>query len=164
MKVGILSDTHNDLRTLQVILNHFRGDKITTIFHCGDVTSPDMIQYFHGFTVHLGFGNGDYLTGALKEALILLGTDSTAKRLNTLSFSNKQILIAHGNYPRELHELALSGRFEYIVTGHSHERKRSMIGNTRIINPGAASRTGHPSYSYALFDFENSNLNYYQVQ
>ena len=140
-----------------------REEKLTTIFHCGDVTSPDMIKYFNGFTVHLGFGNGDYLTGALKEALILLGTDSTAKRLNTLSFSSKQILIAHGNYPREFHELATSGRFEYIFTGHSHEREHSLAENTRIINPGAASRTGQPSYSYAIFNFQNNNLDYYQI-
>lgn len=164
MKVGILSDTHNDTHTLQTILRKLREEKVSTIIHCGDVTSPSTIKYFNGFTVHLAFGNCDYMTGALNEALILLGTESTAKRLNVLTILEKKILIAHGNYEKEFHDFVLSERFDLVFTGHSHQRSNTVVGRTRIINPGASSRTGKPSYSYAIYEFNKNNLEYHQVK
>jgi putative phosphoesterase len=163
MKVGILSDTHNEAQPLQTILNHFRSTGINTVYHCGDVTSPDMIRYFYGFSVHLAFGNGDYLNGSLKEALILLGTGSTAKRLNAFSVDNKQILLVHGNFEKEYQLLAGSHKYDIVFTGHTHERMNRWNGETHIINPGAASRAGAPSYSYAIFDFEITSLDFFQI-
>lgn len=164
MKVGILSDTHNDTRALQLILNHFRDEKITTIFHCGDVTSPDTMKFFSDFTIHLAFGNGDYFTGALNETLLLFGTGSTSKRINTLMAEGKSIAIVHGNFSQELHQLITSGRFDLVFTGHTHLQEKTLVGKTRIINPGAANRTGDPPYSYATYDFEKETLDFHRIQ
>ncbi len=165
MKVGILSDTHNDITAVQRILHHFRDQNITTMIHCGDVTSPETMKHFSSFTVHLAYGNGDYFTGALNETLLLFGTNSTAKRINTVSLGGKSIVIAHGNYEQELHQLITSNRFDLVFTGHTHLRQNVLVGKTKVINPGAASRTGnHPAYSYAIYDFEKEDLNFYQTQ
>lgn len=164
MKIGILSDTHNDINTLQVILNHYRREGIKTVLHCGDLTSPENVKRFHGFTLHLAFGNGDYLTAEMQEQVILLGTDSSAKRINTITIGGSRILITHGNMVQDLEEMKKNPNLDVICTGHTHSRENSSVGKIRIINPGAASRVGNPPFSYAIYDLENNYLEFHQAK
>ena len=164
MKVGILSDTHNDTQTLLKILTRFREEGISTILHAGDVSSPSTIKTFSGFTVHLAFGNCDYFTGALKEEIILLGTNSTASRINTQEIEGEKVLIIHGNYPQELQELCSSGKYDLVITGHTHIQERKTIHKTLVINPGAASRKSDPPYAYAVYDLEKKDLRFHKIK
>lgn len=164
MKIGILSDTHNDRQTTQAILHHFREEKIQTVFHCGDVTSPEMISLFNGFTLHLAFGNADYLTGAIHEKVLLLGTDSTARRKNIFTLNDQKILILHGNFENELQTDIKSQTYDMIFTGHTHARENKLIDSTSLFNPGAASRSGDPPFSYGIYDFQHRALFFHQTQ
>ena len=44
MKIGIISDTHDDLHHLETVLDVLRVEKVTKILHCGDVCGPDVIR------------------------------------------------------------------------------------------------------------------------
>ena len=43
MKIGVMSDTHDNLSNTTTVLNTYRERGITTIVHCGDLTSPEMV-------------------------------------------------------------------------------------------------------------------------
>jgi uncharacterized protein len=163
MLIGLISDSHNDITALQRALAVFREKNIHTVLHCGDLTSPQMVKLFADFTLHLAFGNGDYLTGEIKEQAILLGTQSTAKPVNTLTIHQTSIAIAHGHRPGEVSQLAESGQYHLLFTGHTHEREEYWIGNTRVINPGGITARAVPSHSFAIFDLKNDILEFQQL-
>ena len=59
MKIGILSDTHNNIKNLRIALNVFLEEGIDTIIHCGDLTGVEIARAMDGFRVICILGNGD---------------------------------------------------------------------------------------------------------
>ena len=163
MLIGLISDSHNDITALQRALAVFREEKIHTILHCGDLTSPHMIKLFADFSLHMAFGNGDYLTGEIKDQALLLGTQSTARPVNTITIEHTSIVIVHGHRPGEVRQLAESGQYDLLFTGHTHEREEYWIGNTRVINPGGLTAKAVPSHSFATFDLKKDLLEFHQL-
>ncbi len=51
MVIGILSDTHNNVENTRKALEIFRRENIRRLFHCGDITRPDVVYLFSGFEV-----------------------------------------------------------------------------------------------------------------
>jgi predicted phosphodiesterase len=48
-----------------------------------------------------------------------------------------RIAVAHGHMPALLEELVRSQAYAYVFRGHSHQHGEELVGNTRVINPGA---------------------------
>ena len=163
MLIGLISDSHNNVTALQRALALFRERKIHIILHCGDLTSPHMINLFADFSLHLAFGNGDYLAGEIKEQAQLLGTQSTARPVNTFAIDHTSIAITHGHRPGEVRQLAESGQYQLLFTGHTHEREEYWIGSTRVINPGGLTAKAVPSHSFATFDLKKGVLEFHQL-
>ncbi len=46
MKIGILSDTHDDIENVQEAINIFNKNEVNLVIHAGDYTSPGVIQEF----------------------------------------------------------------------------------------------------------------------
>jgi len=46
MKIGILSDTHDRLDTIEKVFHIFLDEKVEQIIHCGDWVSPFTIEFF----------------------------------------------------------------------------------------------------------------------
>ncbi len=69
MKIGIISDTHDQLTHITNALAVFQKHEIQQLFHCGDITSFSSIQMFSEFPIAVSFGNGDILTGEIKRLL-----------------------------------------------------------------------------------------------
>jgi putative phosphoesterase len=135
--IGVLSDTHNNSSNLALALQIFRTRQIDRLVNCGDVTSPLMLELFHGFQVWLVKGNNDY---------DWMGFRSEARRLGNIQYCGKdadividghRIAACHGDDESLLEMLAHSGLFEWVFRGHSHRSDLEMIGKTRVLNPGA---------------------------
>ena len=159
MKIGILSDTHNDEQTTQKILSHFRNLKITTLIHCGDLTGPSLIRKFEDFQVFLSYGNGDYLTGQIAEELVHLGTNSQSANVISTTIESIPIAVVHGHDLQQLEILQKSNRYTIIFTGHTHESMDRSVNGTRTVNPGAAHSRGYHRATYAVFDPETRLIN-----
>jgi len=43
MKIGVMSDTHDNLSNLISAVDTFRRLGIDTVIHCGDLNSPEMV-------------------------------------------------------------------------------------------------------------------------
>ncbi|NSW51527.1 MAG: YfcE family phosphodiesterase [Anaerolineae bacterium] len=154
MNIGVMSDTHNDEQTTKKILWELRNYQSNTVIHCGDLTSPGMVDLFETFQVYLSFGNGDYLSGEISERLIHQAMGSKASQVLSLVLNDIPIGIVHGHDQHQLSLMARSGRYRYIFTGHTHTARTAVIGNCRIINPGAAHARGYHTPTFGLFDLE----------
>lgn len=69
MKIGVLSDTHDNLANLLAVLEICREQQIDTVIHCGDLTGLEMVSHFAGFRTIFTFGNMDHVSGAIKNGL-----------------------------------------------------------------------------------------------
>jgi uncharacterized protein len=46
LKIGIISDTHDDIENVQEAINIFNKNEVNLVIHTGDYISPRVIQEF----------------------------------------------------------------------------------------------------------------------
>lgn len=137
MIIGILSDTHNNLKNLQKALDIFRSRGIQTLFHCGDLTGVEVARAMEGFQVICVLGNVDVASGEIRDALLALNSENYVGLQYTGRIGGARIAATHGHLPGLVEELTHSGQYDYVFKGHTHLHKDERIGFTRLINPGA---------------------------
>jgi hypothetical protein len=123
----IISDSHDNIKTLSKAVEMANNKGVDHLFHCGDIIAPFSARILKKFSgeLHVVFGNNDGEKFGLKR---ILGENltSTPYALNIDGFS---ILMMHVFY------------------GHTHElvieRRKASI----IINPGDSSGwvSGNPT-------------------
>lgn len=155
MRIGILSDTHNNIENLQAALQIFRQKDIQTIFHCGDMTRVEMAPLLAGFRVIYLAGNGDVLWGEIRQSLLDLNPESFGGLVFNGEIGGAKIAAAHGHIEGVVDELAGSGRYDYVFCGHSHRHKDMQVGKTRLINPGALGGLKAEPRSICLLDLDS---------
>lgn len=160
MKIGILSDTHNNLKNLQTALEHFHNNEIDTLIHCGDLTGTEAAQAMVGFRVICAFGNGDVASGDIRKSLLEQNPDSYAGLVYKGRIGGARIAVTHGHMPSLLEELLRSGEHDYVFKGHSHQHKEEMIGFTRLINPGALGGLHREPRQICILDLDSGKTNF----
>ena len=56
-----------------------------------------------------------------------------------------------------------SRKLDYIFSGHTHRRQDELIGNTRLINPGALGGMYYQTRSIAILDLETDKLIFKEI-
>jgi hypothetical protein len=158
MKIGLISDTHNNIENLQKALAIIKDVQIDLLVHCGDVTSIETVQWLSEYPIILTFGNGDFINGEIKSTLIGFNAENIADYSFQGIIGGKQIGVTHGHIPELLNKMVQSQALDYIFTGHSHRRRDEYIGKTRIINPGSLGGMFYQSRSIAILDLETDKL------
>ncbi len=139
MRIGILSDTHGNLRAVAEALRLLEERDVATILHCGDIGTPETIELFAGTTTHFILGNCDYDVSDLQRTAKAIGA-SFHGRFADLELDGKRIAMTHGDDNRLLSEMENSERFDYLFYGHTHEPEEHRTGRTLVLNPGALYR------------------------
>ena len=151
MRIGIMSDTHDDLDNLNRALERLRSEGVTKIFHCGDVCGPDAVRALAGFNVRIVQGNMDRhpeLAHAIEKTL---GRGQLAW-IQRGALNGRLAVVIHGDNEEMLGNLITSGRYAYVFHGHTHRRRDQQIGHTRVINPGALGGTRYENRSFCILD------------
>jgi hypothetical protein len=158
MKIGILSDTHNDAPMTQRALSEFRQRGVQTLFHCGDLTSAEMVEHFQGFSVFFVRGNVDRQhVQSLKTAIAAQPGAHWLGKGDTVELDGKLIAITHGDR-EDVFETLLNAEPDTIFTGHTHRRRDQRSGRTRVINPGALGGVNYESRSICILDLSSDQL------
>ena len=142
MKVGIISDTHDNLTMIRKAIEKFIEAKVELIIHCGDMVSPFSAREFEkvGDKLVYVYGNNDGDRIALGNALKKIGATVYEGPLK-LEFSGVKFMVYHGFKDVELTKelpriVAKNGNYDYILYGHTHKLDVERIGNSTVINPG----------------------------
>ncbi len=129
MKIGLVSDSHDNLVFVKKAVEFFNEKEVEYVFHAGDYVAPFTVKEFLNLKARfIGvFGNND---GELNGIRALC--DSIYTGPYTLDLTDKKITILHSieNLDRELEE-----RSDVVVYGHTHEAKISE-SEALLINPG----------------------------
>lgn len=150
MIIGLLSDTHGALaraiRALELLLQR----NSEAIIHCGDIGSEEVLLelatlcHAHEVPLHAVLGNVDLFEPGLRDFRASDGARVWGEHAE-VELAGKKTAILHGHEERRLLRAVQSGAYDYVFTGHTHEAADALIGNTRVINPGAVYRAQPPT-------------------
>jgi putative phosphoesterase len=143
MKLGILSDTHNNVENTERALDILRERGAERLIHCGDLTTPGIVALFDGWRVDFVFGNMDKKRGSLKEAVDALPSASIGEVFEA-TLDGTRIVAYHGH--------------DIVLHGHTHRRRDDRVMGTRVINPGALGGTRHERRSLCVLDLGSGSL------
>lgn len=163
MKIGVMSDTHDNLSNTMAVLSTYRDWGIDTIVHCGDLTSPEMVSHFQGFRVIFTTGNMDHTTGAIKKRLGKMREDNFAGLVYKGSLGGVPIAVTHSHVDGKIMELVRENRFKWIFHGHTHEKCDEVIRGVRIVNPGALGGLGREPRTFCIVDLDAENVEFIKV-
>ncbi len=160
MRIGVLSDTHDNLTNLITVLETFRERSITTLIHCGDLTSLDMISHFKGFRLIYTLGNMDAATGAIKKRIEKMNTENYAGMVYRGKIGGVSLAATHSHIDGKVMELVREQRYKWIFHGHTHEKRDEMVHGVRIVNPGALGGLGREPRSFCIVDLEDEEVEF----
>jgi len=162
MRIGLLSDTHNQEWAVKSAVKRLRAEHITTVLHAGDVTNAATLALLAGFDAWIARGNCDYELALEHKATALFGEDRFLL-LHKLELAGARIALAHGNVEALVTGLVRSGAFDYVIQGHTHNPADDKIGNTRLINPGALGNTLGRVPTFAILNLATGDLEWIEV-
>jgi putative phosphoesterase len=160
MKLGVLSDSHGREHRVREALTLLDRAGAEAFVHCGDVGSLDVLEAFAGRRLWVVWGNTDFPEPAWRAQLESLGIPWPDGPLH-LHLAGRQVGIYHGHEYRFEHAIR-SGRFDYILHGHSHRRDDYRVGQTRVVNPGALHRVAVPTV--ATLDLDADTVEFLSLE
>jgi len=162
MRIGIISDTHDNLNNLKTALEILEESEIGMLLHCGDLSGPAVVEAMSGFDAWIARGNVDHhpeLGPTVREAL---GNGRLAER-HRLTLKGRSALLVHGHREAELRRVISAGEHAYVFHGHTHRRHDETVGRTRVINPGALGGMRWQQRSFCILDLESDRVEFIEV-
>lgn len=147
MKIGIISDTHDDIENVQEAIEVCNREKVEYVIHAGDYIFPGVTKEFQKLRAKLigVLGNND---GERVEILKdFLKIDGQLKgELGEFEIEGIKFAIYHGTDKELKQSLIECRRYDILVCGHTHKREPTSSGmipnnqKTLVLNPGSAHR------------------------
>jgi putative phosphoesterase len=162
MKIGIISDTHDNLHNLEAALEVLRAEEVTKILHCGDVCGPGIVRALMDFDVWIAQGNMDRHHGLTQTVKETLGPGRLAW-LHKLTLNGYPVAMVHGDNEEVLGNIIASGQYAYVFYGHTHRRRERTTGHTHAINPGALGGMRRQSRSFCTLDLETDQVRFIEL-
>jgi uncharacterized protein len=147
MRIGIISDTHDNLESIERAFLLFEAENIDLVVHCGDWNRPQTLEYLSNTAERAGlpvmgiFGNNDKkVTELLIQNRHLSHPIQFAEsRILEFEAGNKRFAAYHGDNKKLLNNLIESKEYDVVLTGHTHMAKKDFRHGKLIINPGSTS-------------------------
>jgi putative phosphoesterase len=161
MKIGIVSDTHDNLELAEKAVEFFENEEVDKVVHCGDMVAPFTAELFDGdFDFHAVKGNNDGEWN-LKETVEDFG--AFYNNIAELEFDGKTIAVYHG-IEEEIVEGLVEKNYDYVFRGHTHRRKTESHGETVEINPGGIKLPGQKEdFSVAILNTETGDIDFTEL-
>jgi uncharacterized protein len=159
MKIGIISDTHNNYSSMLKAFKLLKKENINLIIHCGDWTSIDMLNYCKDINIKIigVFGNNEIYRNEFKNKIKELKLDIIINDLvSEIITEDIKIGIHHGHRPDIIHRLINESKYNLLCFGHTHYPLIEKINNKIIINPGSVNKNRNieMNKTIAIYDTE----------
>ncbi len=130
MKLGVVSDSHDNLQAISAAMHLFEAEGVEAILHAGDFCAPFALKRIlqTRTPVHAVFGNCD----GERAGLMKLLPDLADGPLH-LELDGRKVALIH-IWERLSHEDREAA--DIIVYGHTHEPKVEHTEGRLILNPG----------------------------
>lgn len=162
MLIGVISDTHDRLDSIERALAFFAQQSVELVIHCGDWKVVPSMQYFaekaaaYRLPVRGVLGNNDHDTEAfIRLAKIAPGDFLLEEGVFELTLDDTSVAIYHGHHAPTLRKVLENPDYDFVFVGHTHKPRIDTLDHRLIINPGSTafaiprSKTWQPSVAIA---------------
>ncbi len=138
MRIGIISDTHDNQRNVRRAIEIFNEQAVGYVLHGGDITGSSTASLFaelRGSRFVAVMGNCDADRLSLRGAIEAFAGEACESCFDG-SIDGKAVYMAH--IPHSVKHAIDSQAYDLVVYGHTHRQDIHRVGRTLIVNPGAA--------------------------
>jgi hypothetical protein len=121
MRIGVISDTHDNARNVARIVEVLRAARVERVIHTGDITRVSTLRMLAEIAVPV-FG----------EAAAELGFELAEPPLE-LAWAGRRITVVHD---RKAHPELELGSCDVLLHGHDHRFALERVEGTLVFNPG----------------------------
>ena len=143
MRIGVVSDTHNNLKNVARIVELFNAAGVDRVVHTGDITQAKTLDVLAQLKapLHGVFGNNDLERDSLDRAIATHGFQFADPPLE-LHWHGRHIAVVHD--PLEFNGF-LGQQHQLALHGHTHLHRLEQHSGQTIFNPGecAGHMTGY---------------------
>lgn len=161
MRIGILSDTHDEIQRTQEAVRLLVANGATALVHCGDIYGTEIIAECSIVPLYFAFGNRDCDS---IPALRMAATSYGATCLGwggRFTIGEKRLAVVHGHMTMDLAPL-LAAKPDYLFSGHSHIAGDWIDREVRRINPGALAEADE--FTVALLELDTGVVEFLPVR
>ncbi len=155
MKIGLIADTHNNIALTKRAVDIFREKGVSLVIHAGDLTSPKIMELFSPLKCAFVLGNSDIDVEMINARAEEMGCGRVGECCE-LEVDGKKIFVLHGNDVPLFRKAVSSGKYHYIIKGHTHFFENYVSSSTRVINPGTL--YGDEECTVAILDTETDRV------
>jgi len=163
MRIGIISDTHNNLENLKRALGILFNEGVETLVHCGDMTSPETALLLVEYRLIYVYGNLDVASGEIRQTMLSYDPKNFAGPFFSGTLEGVSIAVVHGDKPGSVEDLASSGSYRFVLHGHTHLHRHQQIGSTWVINPGALGGAHREPRSVCVLDLPTGETEFLKI-
>ncbi|TYB36032.1 MAG: metallophosphoesterase [Flexistipes sinusarabici] len=154
MKVGVISDSHDNVKNLSFAVEYFNRNGADYVIHCGDIISPFAADCLNKlqmpYTGVFGNNDGEWLgLDKITEGKIVKGPIVT-------EIGGCRFAVFHE--PSVLDYI--SSDVPYVLYGHTHSKDLKKRNNQTIINPGTLGGYMADNASFAVINTVNGEIDF----
>lgn len=158
MKIAVISDSHDNLATVEKFTAFAETGKIESVIHCGDVASGETLEFLakkYGGTINIALGNADF-EEQLADAGAKFGERlKIIKGFGRLEIGGLKIGFCH--YLETAKRHCEKERLDFAFYGHSHKPWMETLGSCVLANPGTLAGVLCKA-TFAVLDAETKKL------
>ena len=163
IKLGIVADTYDNREGLRQLLDRFLVGGARWLFHCGGLGSASLVELLKPWQVYIVAGERERERQAIEVALQKARLQATLPTSLTTTIEGFRIALCRGDDMPLVNRWSRSGEFDYIFYGHSLHRNDSLVGKTRVINPGALGGPRYQTRSGFLLDLASGEVKLIEI-
>jgi putative phosphoesterase len=137
MKIGLISDTHDNIENILKAVTAFKDENVDVVLHAGDYVFPKSVESFAGVKLIGVLGNNDTDVSGLSESFDKIQGELKGEIFEPI-YDGIKFAVYHGTSSSRRDLLAKSGNYDVFIHGHTHRKVVNYIGKTLVINPGTA--------------------------
>lgn len=163
MKLGIISDTHDNIEPTKKAIEFFEDQEVDSVVHCGDMVAPFTAELFdRDFDFYAVRGNNDGEWN-LQETIEDFGT--WLGEMGELEFDGKKFAVYHGTNSDIARGLVESEEYDYVLKGHTHQKIIRETESTIEINPGGIRLPEQDErFHVVILDVETGDVEFHRVK
>lgn len=159
MKLAVISDTHDSRDNILKAVSIMNDNDVDALIHCGDYCSPFTKKWFDNLKENIKenffgvFGNNDGDHEFLRKNLGQICKIAEGSVEMVQEFNGKKIYISHMPHHTTIEALAASGKFDIVLSGHTHAVVNKKYENgVLVLNPGEACGYLSGKATFAIID------------
>ena len=161
MKIGIVSDTHDNIELAEKASDFF-SETVEKVIHCGDMIAPFTAELFdreYDFYAVRGNNDGEWNLKSIVEEF-----GRFENNVMELEFEGLSIAVYHGT-EEEIVEGLVEKDYDFVFRGHTHERKLEDHDGTVEVNPGGIKLPDqNEGFSITVLDTETKEIEFHSIE